>query len=405
MSTTEEAFAADVVRRLQRAGHVALLAGGCVRDLQLGIRPSDFDVATDAEPDVVRTLFGKRSTLAVGEAFGVVIVLGPKNATPRPQVEVATFRREGEYTDGRRPDRVEFCTAAEDAARRDFTMNGLFLDPVSGELLDYVGGRADLTAGVVRAIGDPAERIAEDKLRMLRAVRFATRFGFRLSGETADAVRTNAPSLCVVSRERVAAELTKMLLHASRAEAIRQLVDLDLWPQVFPGVPEPSVESLATLGRLKNPQYATGVAALCDTLDAESVAALMRSLKASNADRDLAVGLVRDRGAVRDWAAMSRAERIRLATKSHAAELFALEASRALASGDDPTPAEAASAFLRDSPDKELRPQPLVTGEHLIAAGVRPSPRFKELLFDAMTAQLDGEVATTEQSLRRLGLK
>src|ERR687885_1917414 len=167
---TEREFAIDVVRRLRGAGHEALWAGGCVRDELLGLAPKDYDVATDARPEQVRRLF--RRTVPVGISFGVVQVLGPRTAPAPLKVEVATFRSDVSYSDGRHPDAVVFSSAREDALRRDFTINGMFFDPLGGRLLDYVGGREDLEARVLRAIGDPRARFAEDRLRMLRAVRF-----------------------------------------------------------------------------------------------------------------------------------------------------------------------------------------------------------------------------------------
>ena len=166
-------FAIEVVQTLQSAGHQALWAGGCVRDQLLDRTPKDFDVATSANPDQVREVFGKARTLSIGASFGVITVLGPPGSGADP-IEVATFRRDGGYSDGRRPDTVEFTDAKEDALRRDFTINGMFFDPVESKVIDYVGGKEDLKAQVVRAIGDPNERIEEDKLRMLRAVRFAS---------------------------------------------------------------------------------------------------------------------------------------------------------------------------------------------------------------------------------------
>src|SRR5437773_1180156 len=170
---TERDFAIQVVQRLRDAGYQALWAGGCVRDELLGLVPKDYDVATDARPEQVRRLF--RRTVAVGMSFGVVEVLGPRDNPEPLRVQVATFRTDGHYTDGRRPDEVTFSSAREDALRRDFTINGMFFDPLRGELLDYVGGRADLEAKELRAIGEPAVRFSEDKLRLLRAVRMAIR--------------------------------------------------------------------------------------------------------------------------------------------------------------------------------------------------------------------------------------
>src|SRR5947209_8570545 len=194
----EDALA--VVRRLREAGHVAYFAGGCVRDLLLGKEPKDYDVATDAPPQRVRALFS--NTQAVGAAFGVILV-----RHRRSQVEVATFRSDGTYLDGRRPEAVRFTTAAEDAQRRDFTINGLFLDPVADQVIDFVGGREDLKAGVIRAIGEPSARFGEDHLRMLRALRFAARFGFQIEPRTQDAIRRHAPQLVRISPERIAEEL------------------------------------------------------------------------------------------------------------------------------------------------------------------------------------------------------
>src|SRR6516165_10701399 len=183
---TEREFALAVVRRLHEAGFQALWAGGCVRDERLGLVPKDYDVATDARPDDVKKLFRRHVT--VGESFGVVMVLGPRHAGDTLQVEVATFRTDVGYSDGRRPDEVVFSSPKEDALRRDFTVNGMFFDPLKNELIDYVGGEADLGARILRAIGDPAVRFREDKLRMLRAVRIATRFELSIEADTAAAI-------------------------------------------------------------------------------------------------------------------------------------------------------------------------------------------------------------------------
>ena len=174
-------FAVDVVTRLREGGYEALWAGGCVRDRLLGREPKDYDVATSARPEQVRELVGKRRTLAIGAAFGVIAVLAERGQAP---IEVATFRTDGVYRDGRHPESVAFSDAEHDAQRRDFTINGLFFDPLTEQVVDYVGGQADLSAGIVRAIGDPARRFTEDKLRLLRAVRFATTFGFAIEPVT-----------------------------------------------------------------------------------------------------------------------------------------------------------------------------------------------------------------------------
>jgi poly(A) polymerase len=213
-------FALDIVRRLRQAGFQALWAGGCVRDQLLNLPPKDYDVATDATPEQIRSIFGRRRTLAIGQSFGVIVVLGPKSAG---QVDVATFRQDAAYSDGRHPDSVTFSSAPEDAERRDFTINGLFYDPLAEQVIDYVGGQQDIERRLIRAIGDPFQRFAEDKLRMLRAVRFATVFGFQIEAATLDAIRQLSRQLVIVSAERIAAELRRILQAAWAAAGIELL--------------------------------------------------------------------------------------------------------------------------------------------------------------------------------------
>ncbi|HEV3237319.1 MAG TPA: CCA tRNA nucleotidyltransferase, partial [Gemmataceae bacterium] len=239
---TERDFAIQVVRQLREAGYQALWAGGCVRDELLGLMPQDYDVATDARPEQVQKEF--RSTVAVGASFGVIEVLGPLADIGRLTVEVATFRSDVSYSDGRHPDAVVFSSAKEDALRRDFTINGMFFDPLADELIDYVGGKQDLEAKIVRAIGDPKIRFEEDKLRMLRAVRIAARFNFSLDEATAKAIRGMANEIQVVSAERIAEELRKLLLSPHRARGVRLLDETGLANVLFPelalmkGVPQ-----------------------------------------------------------------------------------------------------------------------------------------------------------------------
>ncbi len=228
---TSQQFAVEVVRQLRAAGYQALFAGGCVRDQLLGNEPKDYDVATDATPDQVIAAFPNRKTLAIGAAFGVIAVVGPRSAG---MVEVATFRRDLAYSDGRRPDCVEFCSPEEDAQRRDFTINGMFYDPLEERVHDYVGGQADLQRGLIRAIGEPRERFTEDKLRLLRAVRFTARFEFKLDEETQAAIQELAPQLRSVSVERISEELRKMLVVPRRAGGVRLLRETNLLQVIFP---------------------------------------------------------------------------------------------------------------------------------------------------------------------------
>src|SRR5262245_31696779 len=271
-------FAVEVVRRLREAGHQALWAGGCVRDQLLGQTPKDYDVATDAVPDRIREIFGRRRTLALGAAFGVITVLGPKAAG---QIEVATFRKDAAYSDGRHPDAVTFSDAEHDAQRRDFTINGLFFDPLAEQVIDYVGGQQDLARRVIRAIGDPLARIAEDKLRMLRAARFAARFDFALDAGTLAAIRQQAAELVIVSAERVAAELRLILTHASRAAGVQLLADSNLLEVVLPEA-TPLLQSREQWTRCVNI-----LALLHAPTFAMALAALLRELQLAEPDRDL----------------------------------------------------------------------------------------------------------------------
>ncbi|HEX8490009.1 MAG TPA: CCA tRNA nucleotidyltransferase, partial [Chthoniobacterales bacterium] len=225
--TLMDSTARNIARRLREQGHKAYFAGGCVRDLLRGQVPKDIDIATDARPEVVQKMFPR--TYAVGAHFGVIVVL--ENGL---QFEVATFRSDGVYLDGRRPVEVHFATAEEDAARRDFTINGMFFDPEKQEVVDFVGGRADLEARTIRAIGDPAQRFAEDRLRMLRAVRFATVLEFEIEPATWTAVVTQAPSINEISAERIREELVRIFLSPKRARGWDLLDASGLMRNIFP---------------------------------------------------------------------------------------------------------------------------------------------------------------------------
>jgi poly(A) polymerase len=295
--------AMQVVRTLRGAGHLAYFAGGCVRDELLGLPPADFDVATDATPDRVRTMFPRASE--VGKAFGVVIVLIDGHV-----IEVATFRADGTYSDSRRPDQVRFSTPDDDARRRDFTVNALYLDPladpgknppglprapISGAVIDLVGGVPDLHARVIRAVGDPEQRLAEDHLRALRAARLAAKLGFRVDEGTARAIRAHAAELRGVSRERIGDEVRRMLSHPSRAAAAGLMADLGLVKPVLGVDPPPAGAEGGALSTLPTTAaYATALGAwamdlglLSDAGDLGTVASAWRTaLCLSNAERD-----------------------------------------------------------------------------------------------------------------------
>jgi poly(A) polymerase len=224
-----EATAYQIVETLQKAGHKAYWAGGCVRDMLMEKEPVDYDIATSAHPDEIEDLLEK--TIPIGKKFGVILAVQNEH-----RFEVATFRSDSGYSDGRRPDAVEFTSAKEDAVRRDFTINGLFYDPITKEVLDFVEGQKDIKAGIIRFIGEPHERIKEDHLRLLRAVRFRNQFGFKYAPETKEAVKDLAELIEDISMERVGEELTKMILHPRRAHSMRELDKLGILPRIFPEI-------------------------------------------------------------------------------------------------------------------------------------------------------------------------
>ena len=422
MSAEPEArrrFAETVVARLHEEGHVAYWAGGCVRDLLLGLTPSDYDVATDATPERVMALFPR--TVPVGLSFGVVRVRGPRKAG---EVEVATFRSDGEYLDGRRPESVRFGTPEADASRRDFTVNGLFLDPAEGAVIDHVGGRADLDRKILRAIGDPAARFQEDKLRLLRAIRFAARFGLEIEPATGASIRAMAPEVRVVAAERIAQELVKMLADPARARAFGLLEAYGLIAAVLPeleglsGIPaeSPGAEGRSrweiALGALANlprpPGIAVGLATLWDGLgppasSLDSAVAAARRLKLSNEDRERFATLVARRHALDDPAGLPEAERKRRLSAPGTADLLDVLEAIARAEGSSLAAVEFARRYRAEEPEGPIDPPPLVTGRDLREAlGLEPGPRFKELLDVARHAQLSRQVDTTEAALEWL---
>ncbi|MBX3442789.1 MAG: CCA tRNA nucleotidyltransferase [Planctomyces sp.] len=403
-------FAVEVVRRLRDAGHIAYWAGGCVRDLVRGRTPQDYDVATDAKPDTVRNLFGRKRTVAVGEAFGVVVVLPPPGASP---VEVATFRSEGPYLDGRRPESVVFSSPEEDAQRRDFTINGMFYDPLEDRILDFVGGRDDLQHGVVRAIGVPEERMREDKLRLLRAVRFAAAFGFDIEAETTRAIRDMASEITVVSVERITQELRKMLAHPERRRAMELCRDLGLMAGVLPewlAMPGLS-DSLEILERLHEPSFPLALAALLlgvpnpassrrGPSEPGTLGGICRRLRLSNQEGEDCQWLQARRDEPFRSLSMSDAELKRLLAHPLIGELLKFASARAAVQGLDAAAVEHVRHKQGEWSPEEIDPPPLLTGHDLLRAGVRAGPVVRELLDEVRTAQLNSEVATREAAMR-----
>jgi poly(A) polymerase len=405
-----------VVRRLREAGHVAYFAGGCVRDQLLGLVPKDYDVATDAPPQRVRELFTK--TDAVGAAFGVILVRQRKS-----QIEVATFRTDLEYRDGRRPEGVRFATAEQDARRRDFTINGLFYDPVDDRVIDYVGGQADLKAGVLRAIGNPDERFAEDHLRLLRAIRFAARFGLTIEPATDDAIARHAQHLARISPERIAEELRGMLTPPTRATAWQMIrryaldavvfrfvrpagtpahpeVAADRSPvfeRVTPGQPIPFGLALAAASVEHALEHLGKLSSWPELSVRHYVKAARQALRISNDESDQMEGTLHG---------------LELLLKSASPTIAALKRflarptaplSRALLEALPPERASHREPLERSLTELEkthYAPPPLITGDDLTAAGLTPGPLFKRVLDEVYDAQLEDRVVTKEQALK-----
>ncbi len=393
-------FAVDVVRQLRTAGFEAYWAGGCVRDELLGRKPKDYDVATSATPPEIRALFGDRRTLPLGAAFGVITVLGPR---PAGMIEVATFRQDAEYSDGRHPDHVTFSSAREDAARRDFTINGMFFDPIGGKVIDFVGGQEDLRNGLIRAIGPPQLRFGEDKLRMLRAVRFAAGFGFTIDAETAAAVREMAREITVVSPERIAMEMRRVLTESGRVQGLRLLVELGLAAAVLPEIVARDEASQAraehaldVLGRLQNPGFPLALAALlAEQADAAAVREVGLRWKLSNKEIDEAAWLVEHRDALAGARAMRWSKLQPVLAHPWAEQLVALHEASSPQGPDE-------AAYCREllaQPREKLDPPPLLTGDDLRVHGLQPGPKFKKILQAVRDAQLDGEIQTKQEAI------
>lgn len=396
-------FAYEIVLQLKGAGFQAYWAGGCVRDLLLGIEAKDYDVATSAKPQEIRKLFGHARTLAVGAAFGVILVLSPDR---KNQVEVATFRTDAAYSDGRHPDSVSFSTPEMDAQRRDFTINGLFFDPIAQRVIDYVGGQADLASATLRAIGNPDARISEDKLRMLRAIRISAHFNLQIETATYAALKCHAAEAASVSGERLAIELRKTLESSRPYWAVEKWADTGLLRVLLPEVAEVWEPRAAMIARILSARQPDGWlarlvgllwAALEDNSDT-AVAAAKSRLKFSNEE------MQEIRFALSSQAILSQADRLPWsrvqplmisAGIGTAVDLIEL---RTTVGQTQSSVVDWLRERLRWAIEK-LNPDPLVTGQELIQLGLLPSPKFKELLNQVRCQQLDSQLLTTEQAL------
>ena len=413
-------FALEVVRRLREAGFHALWAGGCVRDAVLGRTPKDYDVATTAAPEDVIRLFGRQRTVPVGVSFGVVMVLGPNRSSG--QIEVATFRSDGNYLDGRRPSHVRFCTPEEDALRRDFTINGMFFDPLEDRVIDYVGGREDLAAGIVRAIGNPAERFSEDKLRILRAVRFAATFGFELDPATAAAARALRHSVIQVSVERISQELRRMLAHFSRARTLRLLDELLLLPILFPRVfgtetADPqhrgslTARTEHTLAHLTCSRFEPALTALLLPLyepdlppggRGNAIAAECRQLRLSGDEVSCVVWLADGIHLLQEIQRQPLHILKPLLSNPRVELLLDLSAALALGAGEPAVDATWCRSYLSRTPAEQLSPPPLIDGAVLLQLGIPAGPQLGQLLATIRREQLDELLDSTDTALARL---
>lgn len=416
-----------VVHTLKDAGYQALLAGGCVRDMVLGIEPADWDVATNADPQAVMQLFAH--TVPVGLQFGIVVVVLDEG-----EYEVARFRRDGHYLDGRHPQEVEFSSAEEDARRRDFTINGMFYDPFEERIIDYVGGQDDIAQRVVRAIGDASQRFGEDYLRMLRAVRFAARLDFAIAAQTRQAIAAEAHHIGQISAERIRDELTKMLIEGRAATAMQLLLELGLLAEVLPevvamdGVPQPPefhpegdvwTHVKMLLDGLKESSATLAWAALLhdigkpstyevadrirfnrhDVVGAAMAEKVCRRLRMSNAETETISTLTAQHMRFRNVKDMRASKLKRFLRQPDFAELLELHRLDCLASHGELDLYEFCRKKMAEAEPEDLRPARLLSGRDLIAMGFKPGVLFKEILTALEDEQLEGRLSIKEEAV------
>lgn len=425
---SSEVLAKEVIARLRTAGHQAWLVGGCVRDLLLGCAPKDWDVATDARPDRLMDLFPRSGR--VGAHFGVVLV---RDAFA--QVEVATFRSDQEYTDGRRPSGVHFeHDPRQDVLRRDFTINGLMMDPDTGQVLDYVGGRADLARRLVRAIGDPAERFREDHLRMLRAVRFAARLGFEIDAATFEAMRAQHASILHISAERVRDELNRILTEGGARRGFEMLDASGMLNDILPeiagmhGVEQPPeyhpegdvwTHTLLLLEQLDHPTVTLAWGALLHDVGkpntfriAERIRFdghveegvrlahwILTRLRFSREQMEQIEALVANHMRFKDVPQMKDSTLKRFLRVPDFDEHLELHRLDVLSSNRRLESYDLVKQKLAEISEEQLKPPRLLTGADLIAAGYPPGPRFSEILGAVEDAQLDGRIQTAGEAM------
>src|SRR5690242_5534596 len=429
----------QICATLRAKGFQAYLVGGCVRDILLGREPADYDVATDATPDIVQRIFPR--SLAVGAQFGVIIVLDDSAPDSPAQVEVATFRSDIGYTDGRHPDRVAYTRSAEeDVRRRDFTINGLLLDPETEKVLDFVGGRKDIEAGVIRAIGDPVRRFTEDKLRMLRAVRFSARFNYVLESNCVKAVDALGAQIAQVSAERLRDELTKILTEGAARRGFELLDSTGLLKYLLPevsrmkGVAQPPqyhpegdvwIHTLLMLEKLPAgclPALAWGVL-LHDVgkpptfappeitgdrirfnehaeVGTRMAEAICRRFRFSNEETDQIAALVANHMKFKDVLNMKPATLKRFIRQQRFEEHLELHRLDCLSSHGNLDNYNFTRHFIETTPSEQVRPPRLLTGDDLKSMGFLPGPAFREILEAVENAQLDGKIADHNEAVQ-----
>lgn len=389
---TSKDAAIKTIERLTAEGFDALLAGGCVRDMLLGREAKDYDIATSARPDDIIRLF--RRTIKVGAKFGVVIVLIGSH-----QIEVATFRTESGYADGRHPDTVEFSDARADASRRDFTVNGMFYDPVADKIIDYVDGQADLKKKIIRTIGDPQHRFDEDYLRMLRAIRFSTQLDFSIEDSTWDAVCQYADNITKISAERISAELEAMLKCCSRGTGGLLFIESGLADAIFAGLdPEKVQFGLEVIKHLpEQADFPLAMAAFFAGYQTDLAVAYCQSLKLSNAWNKHLVYLLANRGKLLE-AKMPLARFRMLLAGQHYRDLYDFQKALLIAHGKSYQVLETIDKRAESLEGIELTPPPLLNGHELMSLGVKPGPMVGRASQQMYHAQLNEELKTPAQA-------
>jgi poly(A) polymerase len=377
--------AIDIVRQLRARGHEAYLVGGCVRDMVMGLEPSDYDIATSARPEEVMTIFPR--TEAVGVQFGVVLVIHQGHP-----YEVATFRSDEAYVDGRRPTGVVFTDVRQDVVRRDFTINGLLYDPIERRVIDYVRGQEDINAKIVRAIGDPRQRFDEDKLRILRAIRFGARLGYTIEPATWQAVGEMAPQIHQVSAERIREELVRILTEGQAARGVRMLEESGLRAEILPELAwTVSLErSLEMIKPQAPPDLAMGV--LLHGVPAARAGQIVERLKFSRAEMHHISALLENLPAFDGIRQMSVSALKRFFRLTRFEDHLELVRIHALTSGGDLDNYSFASRKYSEWTEEDIAPRLLISGEDLIALGFKPGRIFKEMLNRVEDEQLEGRL-------------